>query len=56
MAQVLLALYLIVVGLSILFGLALPAWVIGCLALIAGVLLLANCVGITIQRKPELKR
>lgn len=37
-----LAVFLIVFGLNILVGLGLPGWVLGLLALIAGVLLLAE--------------
>jgi len=38
-------------GLNILVGLNLPAWVLDSLALIAGVLLLAERFGITTRRK-----
>ena len=51
MAHIFLALYLIVVGLSILFGLGLPAWIHGLLALIAGILLLAERFGVGVRRK-----
>jgi hypothetical protein len=40
MAHIVLAVYLILVGLNILVGLSLPSWVLGVLALVAGVLLL----------------
>lgn len=40
MAHIVLAIYLILVGLNILVGLSLPAWILGVLALVAGVLLL----------------
>lgn len=51
MAHIFLAIYLIVVGLSILFGLGLPAWIHGLLALIAGILLLGERFGIGVRRK-----
>ena len=51
MAHIFLALYLIVVGLSVLFGLGLPVWIHGLLALIAGILLLAERFGVGIRRK-----
>lgn len=42
MAHLFLAVFLIVFGLNILLGLALPPWIFGGLAAIAGVLLLAE--------------
>ena len=51
MSHIFLAIYLILVGLNILIGLTLPAWVLGTLALVAGVLLLAERFGITAKRK-----
>jgi hypothetical protein len=39
MAHLFVALFLIIFGLNILIGLSIPTWVIGSLALIAGVLL-----------------
>ena len=51
MAHIILAIYLILVGLTILVGLNLPAWVLGVSALIAGILLLAERFGITAHRK-----
>lgn len=39
MAHLILAIFLIVFGLNVLFGLSIPMWVIGGLALAAGVLL-----------------
>ena len=45
MANILLAAYLILVGLNILFGLDIPAQVLGILALIAGVLMLLERFG-----------
>lgn len=40
MANIVLAIYLIVIGLSAFVNLSLPSWVTGALALIAGILLL----------------
>ncbi|HEY9248955.1 MAG TPA: hypothetical protein VIO38_07475 [Rariglobus sp.] len=51
MAHIFLAIYLILVGLNILIGLSLPAWVLGVFALIAGILLLTDRFGITAKRK-----
>ena len=45
MANILLAAYLILVGLKILFGLDIPAQVLGILALIAGVRMLLERFG-----------
>lgn len=53
MAQIFLALYLIVVGLTILFGLNLPAWIAGILALIAGVLMLVSRFGVRIDKRVD---
>ena len=51
MAHIILAVYLILVGLNILIGLNLPAWVMGVAALAAGILLLAERFGITAHKK-----
>ncbi len=51
MAHIILAIYLILAGLNILIGINLPSWVLGTLALVAGVLLLAERFGITAKRK-----
>lgn len=51
MAHIILAIYLILVGLNILIGIDLPAWVLGILALVSGVLLLTERFGITAKRK-----
>jgi hypothetical protein len=40
MAHIVLAIYLILIGLNNLVDLSLPSWVLGVLALVAGVLLL----------------
>jgi uncharacterized membrane protein HdeD (DUF308 family) len=51
MANIFLGIFLIVFGLNLLFGLNLPIWVSGVLALIAGVLLLMQCFGVRVDRK-----
>ncbi len=51
MAHIFLAIFLIVFGLNMLFGLALPLWILGVLAVIAGVLLLVERMGVRIDRK-----
>lgn len=51
MAHIFLAIYLILVGLNILVDLDLPSWVLGILALVAGVLFLAERFGFTTKRK-----
>ena len=45
MANIALALYLLLVGLTILFGLDLPSWLLGVLALVAGALMLLERFG-----------
>ncbi|MDI1319192.1 MAG: hypothetical protein PSW75_03220 [bacterium] len=50
MPQLFLAIFLIVFGLNILFGVALPSWVIGLLALIAGTALLLQRFGFTLKK------
>ena len=51
MANIFLALFLIVFGLNLLFGLSIPIWVTGLLALIAGVLLVMERFGVRVDRK-----
>ena len=51
MANIFLALFLLVFGLNVLFGLSIPFWVTGVLALIAGVLLLLERFGFRVDRK-----
>ncbi|MDB6169411.1 MAG: hypothetical protein JWM88_2275 [Verrucomicrobia bacterium] len=54
MAHILLAIYLILVGLTVLFGLTLPSWIAGILALAAGILMLASRLGLRIdQKRPD---
>lgn len=52
MAPLFLAIFLIVFGLNVLLGIALPGWVIGVLALIAGLLLLGERLGFTVKKRP----
>lgn len=51
MAHLFLALFLIVFGLNLLFGLSVPLWVTGLLALLAGVMLVMERFGIRVDRK-----
>lgn len=51
MAQILLAVFLLVFGLNLLLGLTLPTWLIGLLALAAGAVLLADRFRVRIDRR-----
>ncbi len=51
MANIFLAAYLILIGLNILVDLSIAPWVMGVLALIAGVLLLAERFGFPSRKK-----
>ena len=51
MPNIFLALFLIVFGLNLLFGLSIPIWVTGLLALVAGVLLMMERFGVRVDRK-----
>jgi len=51
MAQLFLALFLFVFGLNLLFGLTLPIWITGLLALVAGVLLALEHFRVRVDRK-----
>ena len=51
MARLFLALFLLVFGLNLLFGLSIPIRVIGLLALIAGVLLVMEHFRVRVDRK-----
>lgn len=51
MGHIFLAIFLVVFGLNVLFGLGMPAWILGLTALIAGVLLLAERFGVRVNRK-----
>jgi hypothetical protein len=51
MARIFLAVFLLVFGLNLVVGITIPNWVIGILAIIAGVLYLAEIFGIR-RRSP----
>jgi hypothetical protein len=51
MAHIFLALFLLVFGLNLLFGLSIPIWVTGLLALIAGSLLVMEHFRVRLDRK-----
>jgi hypothetical protein len=51
MAHIFLALFLIIFGLNLLFGLNIPIWVTGVLALIAGVMLLMQFYRVSVAKK-----
>ncbi|MGA2017465.1 MAG: hypothetical protein ABSH26_10945 [Opitutaceae bacterium] len=51
MAHIFVALFLIVFGLNLLFGLSVPIWVTGMLALLAGVLLITEHFRVCVQKK-----
>ena len=51
MAHLFLAVFLLVFGLNILIGLSIPMWVIGALAVIAGVLLSLEHFRVRVDRK-----
>ena len=51
MANLFLALFLLVFGLNLLFGLSIPIWVTGLLATIAGVLLVMDRFRVRVDRK-----
>ncbi len=51
MATLFLALFLVVFGVNLLIGLAIPPWVTGLLALFAGVLYLAERFHVRVDRK-----
>ena len=51
MAHLFLALFLLVFGLNLLFGLSIPIWVTGLLASIAGVLLVLEHFRVRVDRK-----
>lgn len=46
-----LAIFLIIFGLNLLFGLTIPVWITGILALVAGVLLLLERFSVRVDRK-----
>jgi uncharacterized membrane protein HdeD (DUF308 family) len=51
MGQILLALFLLVFGLNALLSLSMPVWVLGALALAAGVFLLFERFGVRVDRR-----
>ena len=51
MAKIFLALFLIIFGLNLVFGLNIPIWVTGILALIAGALLLMERFSVRVDKK-----
>jgi len=51
MGKIFLALFLVVYGLNLLFGLSIPYWVTGLLALIAGIMLLMEYFSVRVDRK-----
>lgn len=51
MALLFTAVFLIVFGLNILIGLSIPLWIIGTLAVIAGVLLLLSHFNLRVEKK-----
>jgi uncharacterized membrane protein HdeD (DUF308 family) len=51
MAKIFLALFLVVFGLNLLFGLSIPIWVTGVLALVAGILLFMEYFSVRVDRK-----
>lgn len=51
MAHLFLALFLLVFGLNLLFGLSIPLWVTGLLAVVAGTLLVMEYFRIRVDRK-----
>ncbi|MBI3886271.1 MAG: hypothetical protein HY302_11150 [Opitutae bacterium] len=51
MAHLVLAFFLIVLGSNLLFGLSIPGWVTGVLALVAGVLFLLERFGVRVNKK-----
>jgi hypothetical protein len=51
MSKIFLALFLIVFGLNLLFGLSIPIWVTGLLALIAGIGLAMELFNVRVDKK-----
>jgi hypothetical protein len=51
MAKIFLALFLIVFGVNLLFGMPIPIWVTGILALVAGVMLVMEHFSVRVQKK-----
>ncbi len=53
MANLLLAIFLVVFGLNMLLGLALPLWIPGALAIAAGIFLALEILGVGLKRPPR---
>ena len=51
MAHIFVAIFLIVFGLNLLLGLMIPQWILGVLAIVAGLLLLLEHFRVRIDRK-----
>jgi hypothetical protein len=51
MAKIMLALFLVVFGLNLLFGLSIPIWVTGLLAVVSGVMLLLEYFSLKVVGK-----
>jgi uncharacterized membrane protein HdeD (DUF308 family) len=51
MSKIFLSLFLIVFGLNLVFGLSIPIWVTGVLALVAGVMLLMEYFSVRVEKK-----
>jgi uncharacterized membrane protein HdeD (DUF308 family) len=51
MSKIFLALFLIVFGLNLVFGLSIPIWVTGILALVAGVMLIMEHFSVRVEKK-----
>ena len=51
MSRLFLAIFLLVFGLNLLFGLSIPLWVTGLLAVVAGVLLVLEHFRVRVDRK-----
>lgn len=52
MGHIFLAIFLLVFGLNMLLGLAMPPWILGLLAIIAGILLLMERFNVRVDRRP----
>jgi|HubBroStandDraft_1064217.scaffolds.fasta_scaffold1532145_1 uncharacterized membrane protein HdeD (DUF308 family) len=51
MAKIFLALFLLIFGLNLVFGLNIPIWVTGVLALVAGAMLLMEYFSVRVEKK-----
>jgi hypothetical protein len=51
MAHILLAIFLLVFGLNIVVGLSLPTWILGLLALAAGLVMIAEQFSLRVKKK-----